>query len=137
MEIRILARQGESIRQISRRMGLSRNTVRRYLRDESARRYGPRSLRPCKLDPYTDYLQRRIGHARPDWIPATVLLREIRERGYKGRLTQVCDAKASGNPALTRDPPKGSDGIVARISWLSAISCATSMPVRTPIDSSM
>ena len=34
-EIRILARQGESIRQISRRTGLSRNTVRRYLRDEA------------------------------------------------------------------------------------------------------
>ena len=39
VEIRILARQGESIRQISRRTGLSRNTVRRYLRDEPARRY--------------------------------------------------------------------------------------------------
>jgi transposase len=89
VEIRILARQGESIRQISRRMGLSRNTVRRYLRDESARRYGPRSLRPCKLDPYTDYLQRRIAHARPDWIPATVLLREIRERGYDGGISQL------------------------------------------------
>ena len=33
--------------------GLSRNTVRRYLRDEEARRYGPRALRPDKLDPFT------------------------------------------------------------------------------------
>ena len=45
VEIRILARQGESIRQISRRTGLSRNTVRRYLRDAEAARYGPRALR--------------------------------------------------------------------------------------------
>lgn len=89
MEIRILARQGESIRQISRRMGLSRNTVRRYLRQEGARRYGPRVPRPCKLDPYTDYLQERIGHARPEWIPATVLLREIRARGYDGGISQL------------------------------------------------
>ena len=47
VEIRILARQGESIRQISRRTGLSRNTVRRYLRDEAARQLGalaPRAL---------------------------------------------------------------------------------------------
>ena len=89
VEIRILARQGESIRQISRRIGLSRNTVRRYLRDEEARRYGPRALRACKLDPYTAYLEARIAQARPDWIPATVLLREIRERGYPGGVSQL------------------------------------------------
>jgi len=89
VEIRILARQGESIRQISRRTGLSRNTVRRYLRDEEARRYGPRALRATKLDPYLEYLNERIEHARPDWIPATVLLREIRERGYPGGISQL------------------------------------------------
>jgi transposase len=89
VEIQVLARQGESIRQISRRMGLSRNTVRRYLRDGQARRYGPRALRATKLDPHAEYLQWRIGHARPDWIPATVLLREIRERGYAGGISQL------------------------------------------------
>jgi transposase len=89
VEIRILARQGESIRQISRRTGLSRNTVRRYLRDVEAERYGPRALRACKLDPYTAYLEARIGQARPDWIPATVLLREIRARGYEGGISQL------------------------------------------------
>jgi transposase len=89
VEIRILARHGESIRQISRRTGLSRNTVRRYLRDEDARRYGPRAGRPCKLDPYTAYLEARIGQARPDWIPATVLLREVQERGYTGGISQL------------------------------------------------
>jgi len=34
VEIRILARQGESIRQISRRTGLSRNTVAKWLHGE-------------------------------------------------------------------------------------------------------
>jgi len=89
VEIRILARQGESIRQISRRTGLSRNTVRRYLRDEAARRYGPRALRACKLDPFVEYLQERVDQARPEWIPATVLLREIQERGYPGGISQL------------------------------------------------
>ena len=89
MEIRILARRGESIRQISRRTGLSRNTVRRYLRDAEAERYGPRALRSCKLDAYAAYLEARIGQARPDWIPATVLLREIREQGYEGGISQL------------------------------------------------
>jgi len=36
MEIRVLARQGRSIRQIARELRVSRNTVRRYLREEEA-----------------------------------------------------------------------------------------------------
>jgi len=68
---------------------LSRNAARRYLRHEEARRYGPRALRACKIDPYTAYLEARITQARPDWIPATVLLREIRERGYAGGVSQL------------------------------------------------
>ncbi|WP_235491556.1 helix-turn-helix domain-containing protein, partial [Frigoribacterium sp. Leaf186] len=45
-----------SIREISRRSGLSRNTVRKYLR---ADRLEPQFLvpdRPSKLDPYADKL---------------------------------------------------------------------------------
>jgi predicted transcriptional regulator len=37
-----MARRGEGVREIARQLGCSRNTVRRYLRDENARRYGPR-----------------------------------------------------------------------------------------------
>lgn len=32
MEIRVLARQGKAVREIVRELGLSRNTVRKYLR---------------------------------------------------------------------------------------------------------
>ncbi len=62
-------------------MGCSRNTVRRYLRDAQAQRYGPRAPRPGKLDGFKSYVEARIAAARPHWIPATVLLRELRERG--------------------------------------------------------
>ena len=62
---------------IAREMGMARNTVRRYLRKQRTARYGPRSPRPCKLDAYKAFLQERVQQARPDWIPATVLLREI------------------------------------------------------------
>jgi hypothetical protein len=51
LEIRILHRHGKGIREIARETGSSRNTVRRYLRDESAARYKPRPLRATKLDP--------------------------------------------------------------------------------------
>ncbi len=37
MEIKILARQGLSIRAIGRELGISRNTVRKYLRGEAVK----------------------------------------------------------------------------------------------------
>jgi transposase len=89
VEIRVLARRGASVREIAKHTGASRNTVRRYLRDEGACRYGPREARPCKLDAFHGYLHGRIEAAHPHWIPATVLLREIRERGYAGGISQL------------------------------------------------
>src|SRR4029077_14422980 len=89
VEIQVLKKQGRSIRQIAREMGMSRNTVRRYLREGKPIRYGPREPRPCKLDPYKGFLQERLEQARPDWIPATVLLREIQAAGYVGGISQL------------------------------------------------
>ncbi len=84
-----MARRGESVRAIARQLGCSRNTVRRYLRESEAMRYGPREPRRCKLDAFKEFLRTRVEQARPRWIPAPVLLREIRERGYTGGLTQL------------------------------------------------
>lgn len=84
-----MARRGEGVRSIAKQLGCSRNTVRRYLREAEAKRYGPRAPRPCKLDPFKSYLHERVEQANPRWIPATVLLREIEERGYEGGLTQL------------------------------------------------
>jgi transposase len=89
VEIRVMARRGEGIRQIAKQLGCSRNTVRRYLREELASRYGPRVPRATKLDPYKAYVLQRVEQARPKWIPATVLLREIAERGYDGGISQL------------------------------------------------
>jgi transposase len=89
VEVRVLKRQGKSIRAIARELGLSRVTVRRYLRKLGAQRYGPREPRPTKLGPHVEYVLLRVQAARPKWIPATVLLREIRERGYGGGISQL------------------------------------------------
>lgn len=96
-----MARRGESVRAIAKQLDCSRNTVRRYLRDQAAQRYGPREPRACKLDEYKAYLHERIAQARPRWIPATVLLREIRERGYVGGISQL---KAWLVPLKTSEP---------------------------------
>ena len=86
VDIHVLHRQGCSIRGISRQLGISRNTVRRYLRDiTQSLQYAPREARPSKLDAFKPYLRERIEAAKPDWIPATVLFREIQLQGYKGK----------------------------------------------------
>jgi len=84
MEIRILAKQGKSIHEIARTMGISRNTVRRYLRSKTWQRYKKRPERPCKVDPFKRYLEERIAAAMPHRLPATVLYREIASLGYEG-----------------------------------------------------
>src|SRR6267142_888939 len=89
LEIRVLHRHGKSIREIARETGVARNTVRRYLRDEEAARYKPRPPRSTKLDPFKVYVAERLGSAAPEWIPASVLLMELRERGYSGGYTML------------------------------------------------
>ena len=90
MELVVLKKHGASIRSLSRSTGLSRNTVRRYLRGgETAGSRKPAAKRPEKLDPYKKYIIERLAAAAPDVIPATVLLREIRGRGYLGGYSRL------------------------------------------------
>lgn len=77
------------IRAIARELEVSRNTVRRVLRGQAPRRYGPRGPRATKLDSYRAYVCARVQAAGVLRLPAPVLLREIREQGYEGSLTQL------------------------------------------------
>jgi transposase len=104
LEIRVLHRHGKSIREIAREVGVSRNTVRRYLRDAAAERYKARLSRPSKLDPFRPYVTERLGAAAPERIPASVLLAELRERGYAGGYTILKSFVASLRPPATVEP---------------------------------
>lgn len=105
MEIRILSRQGKGIREISRITGLSRNTVRKYLRDpEKVPGYSKRKGRGSKLDPFKAYLKRRVASARPERLPATVLYREIRALGFDGCERLVRNYVRGLYPAPTVEP---------------------------------
>jgi transposase len=68
------------------------------LRDESAARYKPVPPRATKLDPFRDYVVDRLKSAAPEWIPASVLLRDLRERGYTGGYTMLKGLVASLKP---------------------------------------
>ena len=90
MELEVLKKHGASIRELARTTGRSRNTVRRYLREgEFAVVRKPGAKRPEKLDVYKDDIIERLKAAAPDRIPATVLFREIRARGYDGGETRL------------------------------------------------
>jgi transposase len=103
VEIRVLRRQGKSIREIARMLDVSRNTVRRYLRTEGLPHY-EREARPSKLDRYKNYLDERVKSAAPEWIPATVLLRELRLLGYQGGYSILKDYLATLRPVATPEP---------------------------------
>ncbi|SFF28318.1 hypothetical protein SAMN05428977_11052 [Nitrosomonas sp. Nm166] len=86
MEIHVLQRQGKSIRSIARALNVSRNSVRKYLRDIArTSTYSRRDDRLSKLEPFKTYLLERIEAARPDWIPTAVLFRELQAKGYDGK----------------------------------------------------
>lgn len=104
MEIKILHRQGLSIRDIGRQMGVSRNTVRKYLRSAETPRYAPRCKRPGKLDPYKASILKRLAAARPDWIPASVMARELRDQGYPGSIRTLRYFMAECRPQPKPDP---------------------------------
>lgn len=90
MIIKILHQQGLSQRAIARELGISRNTVKRYLENHADKpSYKQRPRRPLKLDPYRDYIQKRIAEAAPVHLSAVVILREIREQGYKGGISRL------------------------------------------------
>ena len=90
VEIHVLYRQGQSIRAIAKSLNLSRNTVRRYLREPAkAPQYKARKPRESILDPFKPYILARIEAAKPHWIPATVLLKELRAEGYSGGVSTI------------------------------------------------
>jgi transposase len=103
VEIRVLSRQGKSTREIARMLEVSRNTVRRYLRGNGLPHY-ERGVRPRKLDRYTQYLAERVKAAAPEWIPATVLLRELRALGYSGGISILKNHLAPLRPVATPEP---------------------------------
>lgn len=102
MEVRILSeKQHKSIREITRITGLSRNTVRKYLRSRADPRYKTRPKRPSKLDPFKAFLEERVKAALPHRIPAPVLTREITSLGYSGaeRIVRTFLATLYAKPA--------------------------------------
>lgn len=89
VEIQLLKKHGMSLRQIAAEVGCAVNTVRRHLALEAVPKYERKVKRKSKLANYESYLRERQAAAHPDWIPASVLFREIVPRGYTGGQSQL------------------------------------------------
>ena len=63
----MLARQGHSIRQTAKTLGVSRNTARGYLREPSVPRYS-RVPRAAKLDAVRGCTHERVRQAHQLWL---------------------------------------------------------------------
>jgi transposase len=105
MQIKILHKQGKSLRAIACEVGCSVNTVRKYLATQDAPTFRPApSPRESILSPFEGYLRERIATATPNWIPATVLWREIQAMGFTGGERIVRKFVATLRPTQTADP---------------------------------
>jgi transposase len=121
MEIRILRRQGKSLRTIAKETGLSVNTVRKYLEKKGKPSYKKRAPRKGKLDAFKVYLARRIESAAPAALPAPVLFRELCEQGFTGKITILRDYLLSIKPKTVEEPLirfETEPGIQMQVDWV-------------------
>ena len=81
-------RQGTvNISELARQSGLDRKTVRKYLTSGTLPTPQHRTPKSTKLDAYREYIVQRL-HNYPD-LSGKRIYREILERGYTGKYTQV------------------------------------------------
>jgi transposase len=159
VEIKLLRKHGWSLRQIAEETGCAVNTVRRALQEPALRSYERRVKRETKLGPHEAYLRARQQAASPLWIPATVLYREIKIRGYQGEMSQLRAFLRTLRPGQPIEPlvrfetamgeqmqvdwvefRKGSDPLYAFCATLgysraSHVEFVTDMKIQTLIDS--
>lgn len=102
-EIRAMrAVEGLSIKEIARRTGHSRNTIRSALRSPEPPRYGPRAPRPSKLDPFRVQIHELLG--ADGEIPSQVIRERITAAGYAGAKTILDDYVRELRPVF--NPPR-------------------------------
>ncbi|MFD7639529.1 ISL3 family transposase [Kitasatospora sp. NPDC059795] len=105
--VRAQVEQGLSLREVARRLGLGRNTVRKYARAASpeAMLHGQWQDRISKLDRYRPYLEQRIAEGCTN---LSTLHRELQERGARCAYSTLRDyvqpLRPGRQPAATRPP---------------------------------
>jgi transposase len=105
--------KGESIRQIAQEMGLSRNTIRRYLHRDHCPDWRPGQPRRTRLDQHQEWIDAQLQAGREN---AVELHGELAARGYEGsydtvrryitrRLATLGKKRQRANAATCSQPP--------------------------------
>ena len=110
MLLRHYLEQGASKSALARQLGVSRDTIHRWIRDGELDRdldtepvrYGPRRPVPTKLDAYRPIIETRLA-AYPA-LSAVRLLAEIRAAGFTGSYTQLKAFVRQVRPTPATDP---------------------------------
>jgi transposase len=110
MKIRSALAEGKSIRETARELGLARNTVRRYVREQAPR--GARPQRGSLLDPYKAQI---VAWVQDDHLlNCPTMLERLRQQGYTGGLSVLKSfvhplrpAAASQRPVQRYETPPG------------------------------
>ncbi|HEY0794072.1 MAG TPA: IS21 family transposase [Chthoniobacterales bacterium] len=118
MDLKMLKLQGHSIRKIVQLSGLSRNTVRRVLRDKAPQPFQTPE-RGSKLDPFKEYVTARF---RASGLSAVRLLEETQAQGYRGSVmtlrrflrTLKADAQAQQKATVRFETAAGQQ---AQVDW--------------------
>ena len=106
MDLLELRAQGHSYHEIAKLSGVSRNTVRKYLRDGAVcTAKPPRKPRGSKLDPYKEIV---AGYVEDGLISAPAILNRIGPMGYTGKETTIRNYVKSIKP----DVPTGAKATV-------------------------
>ncbi len=116
-DIHRLAHQGLSVRKIATSLGLSRQTVQKYLDDPNPKR----SLitRPSKLDPFKDAIERML-EVDPK-VSAMVIRQRLEEQGFEGGITilrgYLSDVRPSAQHKRAFMRFESEPGVQCQIDW--------------------
>jgi transposase len=112
-----------SIREISRRTGLSRNTVRKYLRSDSVEPRFNVPDRSSKLDPYADKLSHMLrqaaGKSRKQKRTIKPLHADLMVLGYEGSYNRVAAFARNWRAARQREQKTAGRGVFVPLAFMA------------------
>lgn len=83
-QVRVMREKGAGVKEIARRLGISKNTVRKYLRSSGPPRFEPRQYEK-KIDPYREQVREMLGKG----YIGTRIYDELKQIDYPGSLAGV------------------------------------------------
>ena len=83
-QVRVMSEKGAGIKEIARRLGISKNTVRKYLRSSTPPTFDPRQYEK-KIDPYGEQIREMLGKG----YIGTRIYDELKQVAYPGSLAGV------------------------------------------------